>query len=388
MLRRVRGFSIRNIGVSQRDLSSSHGGDDDASHWVPAPKGIAACVLFKNKNEALGRLTFKYDASSFHQALEESRDTDKPVVLLFQAMHGAPDAIAMGKSVLSHPLLIEAAESLFITVIVDIAGTSSDDAQLLARYHENGHHGTVIRIVNCKGHDLAIKLEGSRCSVANIARAMRGVLDRKGLKVPKYLKLLEAECNAPADVYSKALTASTVIFKTKQSAKAEIDFAELKGVVAVECGKLSRSSAVRVTYNPDVIDCKAIFLLADSVMSIESVHWTNVRQMETLRNEFGNLDAPPLLDELGSTSFSRGKDPKHFLRTSLLRYVPLTSLQALRANLAISKNEHELVDELLSPRQLAILEAVETRRPRLETVDVEILDAWMRLEGDGVFEWS
>ncbi|KAI2504506.1 peptide-methionine (S)-S-oxide reductase [Fragilaria crotonensis] len=388
MLRRVRGFSIRNIGTSQRDLSSSLGGGDDASHWVPAPKGIAACTLHKNKNEALGRLTFKYDASSFHQALEESRDTDKPVILLFQAMHGAPDAIAMGKSVLSHPLLIEAAESLFIRVIVDIAGTTPDDAQLLARYHENCHHGTVIRIVNCKGHDLAVKLEGIRCSVANIAKAMRGVLDRKGLKVPKYLKLLEAECLAPVDIPSKASTANAVVFKTKQSTKAEIDFAELKGVVAVECGKLSRSKAVKVTYNPEVIDCKEVFLHAYSVMSVESVHWTNVRQMQALQSEFGNLDAPPLLDELGSAPFSRGKDPKHFLRTTLLRYVPLTSLQALRANLAISRNEHEDVDELLSPRQLAILEAVETRRPRLETVDVEISDAWTRLESDGVFDWS
>ncbi|KAI2513496.1 hypothetical protein MHU86_970 [Fragilaria crotonensis] len=110
--------------------------------------------------------------------------------------------------------------------------------------------------------------------------------------------------------------------------------------------------------------------------------------MQALQSEFGNLDAPPLLDELGSAPFSRGKDPKHFLRTTLLRYVPLTSLQALRANLAISRNEHEDVDELLSPRQLAILEAVETRRPRLETVDVEISDAWTRLESDGVFDWS
>jgi hypothetical protein len=367
-------------------------GDEDAHQWVPAPKGIAACRLKKNKNEALGRLNFKYDASSFRLALDESRDTDKPVILFFQAMHGAPDAVAMGQSVLSHPLLIEAAESLFISVVVDIAGTTPDDAHLLARYHENCRHGTVIRIVNSKGHDLAVKLEGGRCSVGNIAKAMRGVLDRKALKVPNYLKILETEYLALVGAPSKALPAEatgTIIFKAKDSTKAEIDFAELHGVVAVDCGKVSRSAAVKVTYNPDVIDCKAVYLHAKSVLSVESVYCTNARQMLSLQSEPGLLDNPSLLHEFRSGSFSGGKDPKHYLRTKLLRFVPLTSLQALQANLAISKDQNELVDNLLSPRQLnAILEAVETKRPRRETVDVEILVARARLEGDGVFAWS
>ena len=381
---------MRDVVGSRRDLSTSQTVDENAHSWIPAPKGIAACKLQKNKNEALGRLNFKYVASSFRSALDESRDTDKPVILFFQAMHGAPDAVAMGKSVLSHPLLIEAAESLFITVVVDIEGTTPDDAQLLARYHENCHHGTVVRILNCKGHDLAVKLEGGRCSVGNIARAMRGVLDRKALTVPIYLKLLETEYFDPVVAPSKVLPAapSVIFFKTKQSTEAEIDFAEVDGVVTVQCGKIYRSTAVKVIHNPDVIDCKAVLSHAMSVMTVESVCWTNERQMLMLQSELELLDTTLLLQEFRSGSFSGGKDPKHYLRTTLLRYVPLTSLQALQANLAISKNELELVDNLLSPRQLAILEAVETKRPRRETVDVEILDAWTRLEGDGVFAWS
>jgi hypothetical protein len=119
MLRRVRVLSMRDVGAIRSDLCSSHMGDGDARQWVPAPKGIAACRLKKNKNEALGRLNFKYDASSFRLALDESRDTDKPVILFFQAMHGAPDAVVVGQSVLSHPLLIEAATQFSSSVFVN-----------------------------------------------------------------------------------------------------------------------------------------------------------------------------------------------------------------------------------------------------------------------------
>lgn len=389
MIRQVsRRLSLKSLSSSLRDLSGSRHEERDV--WVPYPKGIDACVLRRNKSETLGRLTFKYDAKSFPHALEESRYTDKPVLLLFQATQGAPDAVAMGESVLSHPLLIEAIESLFIPVFVDVAGVSPDDVQLLARYHENCHRGTVIRIVNSKGHDLAVKLEGSRCSVGNIAKAMREALDRKTLQVPKYLKLLEEEHLALVDVPSKTVrtTARVVVVTTKATKKAEIGFAELSGVIAVECGKISGTRAVKVTYNPDVIDCKAVFLHAIFHVFVESVYWTDMDQMVSLQSQVLKVDNPPSLEQLGSTPFSRGKDPKHFLRTTLLRYVPLTALQALQANLAISKNQHELLDDLLSPRQLAIFEAVETKRPRRETVDVAIAEAWRKLQKDGVFTWN
>ncbi|KAI2504507.1 peptide-methionine (S)-S-oxide reductase [Fragilaria crotonensis] len=287
----------------------------------------------------------------------------KACSLIFQATHGAPDAVAMGTSVLSHPLLIEAAESLFIAVFIDIAGTSSDDAQLLARYHENRHHDTVVRIVNYKGRDLAVKLEGSRYSKRSAALI---------------------------DVPSKAVrtTAKVIVFTTKATKKAEVGFGELNGVIAVECGKISGNRAVKVTYDPEVIDCKAVFLHAIFHVYVESVYWTDMHQMMSVQSQLLKVDDPPLLEELGSTPFTRGKDPKHFLRTTLLKYVPLTSLQALKANLAISKDQNELVDDLLSPRQLAIFNAVETKPPGRETVDVPISDAWRRLQKDGVFDWD
>jgi hypothetical protein len=385
---------IRHIsrGISRKSLSSSIRSQtrtlEDQGEWVPAPKGIESCVLRRNKNEALGRLNFKHDASSFQLALEESRHTGKPVLLIFQATNGAPDAVAMGTSVLSHPLLIEAAESLFIPVFVDITGTSPDDVQLLARYHENRHHDTVVRIVNCKGNDLAVKLEGSRCSVGNIARAMRDVLDRKSSEVPNYLRLLEEERRALVDVPSKAVrtTAKVIVFTTKATKNAEISFAELNGVIAVECGKLTGRRAVKVTYDPEVIDCKAVFLHALFHVYVESVYWTDHQQKISVQSQLLKVDDPPFLDELGATPFSRGKDPKHFLRTTLLRYVPLTSLQALKANLAVSKDQLNLVDDLLSPRQLTILKAVETRRPRKETIDVSISDAWRQVQEDRVVD--
>jgi hypothetical protein len=285
--------------------------------------------------------------------------------------------------------LIEAAESMFITVLVDMAGTNPDDDLIIARYHDNRHNDTVVRIVNGKGNDLAIRLEGKCCSVGNIARAMRGALERKELQVPNYLKFLEAEYLARVDVPCQASRgAKEIVFKTEATTKAEIDFAELNGVIDVECGYLCGSRAVKVTYNSEVIDCKSLLFHAIFHMDVETVYWTNWFEIMAVQSDLDMMDAKPKLVELGSNRFTRGKDPKNFLRTTLLRYVPLTSLQALQANLAISKNHRELALNMLSPRQLAILEAVERKIPRRETVNVGIADAWNRLARDGVFDWN
>jgi hypothetical protein len=158
-------------------------------------------------------------------------------------------------------------------------------------------------------------------------------------------------------------------------------------VIDVECGNLCGSRAVKVTYNHHVIDCKAVFFHAIFHMDIETVYWTNWYEMMAMQSGL-EMDAKPNFVELNSNIFTRGKNPKNFLRTTLLRYVPLTALQALQANLAISKNNRELALNILSPRQLAILEAVERKIPRRETVNVGISDAWKRLARDGVFDWS
>ena len=377
-------LSRRDILGSRRDLL------EHANEWVPAPKGIAGCKLQKNKNEALGCLCVKFDASSFEQALEESKETDKPVLIIFQIFHGVPAAVAIGKTVLSHPLLIEAADSLFITVSVDVGGTTQHDVRLLSRYHESRNHETAIHIVNSKGQDLVLKLEGSRCSIGNVAKAMRGVLERKALKVPTYLKLLEAEFIARDEAHTKIAQreANVIAFRTKQIEKIETLIAELNGVVAIECGTIGRGVVVKVTYNPAIVDCKSIVVQALSMGGIETVYWSDPRQVKALESELKLLDVPPQLDELGPKSVGRSKDSKHYLRKTLLRFLPLTSLQALQANLAISRNQNELIDDLLSPRQLAILEAVETKRPRRDTVDIEIIDAWEKLDRDGIFDWG
>ena len=382
-------LNLRKIGISRRDISNIDAEHDDATKWIPAPKGIEACKLQQNTREELGQLKFKYNASSFQNALEESRDTEKPVLIVFHEILGSADAIAFGKTVLSHPLLIEAAESMFVTVLVDMAGTNPDDVQIISRYHENRHNDTVVRIVNGKGNDLVARLEGRRCSIGDIVKSMRGALERKQLQVPIYLTFLEMEYLARVHTPSPASRgpAKEIVFKTEATTKAEIDFAELNGVIDVECGNLCGSRAVKVTYNSEVIDCKALLLHAIFHMDIETVYWTNWYEMMAMQSGL-EMDAKPNFVELNSNIFTRGKNPKNFLRTTLLRYVPLTALQALQANLAISKNNRELALNILSPRQLAILEAVERKIPRRETVNVGISDAWKRLARDGVFDWS
>lgn len=393
MIQRLGQFNMRNIGICRRNMSRvAHdpAAEEDLKPWVPAPKGIAACKLHKNSNEEMGQFNFEFNGASFQKALEKSRATDKPVLLIFQEMLGSPESIAFGKTVLSQPLLIEAAESLFITVIVNIAGTTHGDAQILYRYQDNCHYDTVVRIVNEKGQDLVGKLEDSRCSVGNIAKAMVEVLERKELKIPNYLRVLEREYIARVEVPSHVLRAKAknLVFGTEDATKAEIAFTELNGVIGVECGKLSGCNVVKVTYNADVVSCRTVFLHAVFHVEVEMVYWTDTEQKMSLQPELQKLEVAQSLYEFDSSRLVPGRNPKQFLRTTLFRYVPLTTLQSMLANLAISKNLPEDANNVLSPRQLAILEAVEIKSPRKETVDVAIAEAWNRLERDGVYDWN
>jgi hypothetical protein len=72
-------------------------------------------------------------------------------------------------------------------------------------------------------------------------------------------------------------------------------------------------------------------------------------------------------------------NPKRALRKSPLRFVPLTDLQATRANRLAHLNRFDQLMHLLSPRQVSIFMQARDKNSFKDVIDVPILIAWMSL---------
>jgi uncharacterized protein YyaL (SSP411 family) len=71
----------------------------------------------------------------FEGALEESKRSGKPVLVLFQEVPGCAGCRQFGREVLTHPAIVSAMESEFIPVLVD-NNRPGRDAGILERYGE------------------------------------------------------------------------------------------------------------------------------------------------------------------------------------------------------------------------------------------------------------
>ena len=89
---------------------------------------------------------------------------------------------------LSHPLLVEAIESLFIPVAIH-NNKSGTDAKILARYKEPAWNNPVVRYVDGEGRDL-IPRKDAVYTVSGTASRMVAALVAANRLVPGYLRLL------------------------------------------------------------------------------------------------------------------------------------------------------------------------------------------------------
>jgi hypothetical protein len=69
-------------------------------------------------------------------------------------------------------------------------------------------------------------------------------------------------------------------------------------------------------------------------------------------------------------------DPKHALRKTILRFVPLTELQSARANRLCDMGAFNEAVHLLSPRQGQILMRSLQNSKKEDLTDVPIVSAW------------
>lgn len=260
---------------------------------------------------------------SFDRAVERSKATKKPILILFDEVPGCQTCVRYGQVVLSDPLLVDAAESEFVPLAIynNIGG---HDREILSRFREPTWNNPVVRIVDAGGKPLAPRLSGDYSKGALVAN-MVTALDRAKRAVPGYLSILAEELGVRRT--EKAIY-SMFCFWTGEVCLGDVD-----GVVSTQTGFKGGKEVVEVTFDPSRISREALNGVAE-------------------KRQCGRVEA------VGGLRASE-KDDKYQLRHTAWRFVPMTALQASRANAMIGRRQDPR--GLFSPRQIAIYEAARKR---------------------------
>ncbi len=146
----------------------------------------------------LGNITWGRD---FTKAVTESKTTGKPLMVLFDEVPGCGGCKAYGRVLLSQPVLVEAAETLFVPVFIrnNNRDKNSADTSLLKRFKERAWNYPVVRFMNADAKDITPASRtwslrrGARSELlTNMAKALKAA-DRP---TPKYFELFVAQYGA------------------------------------------------------------------------------------------------------------------------------------------------------------------------------------------------
>ena len=131
---------------------------------------------------------------NYNEAVALAIKKDKPILILFQEVPGCLTCRNYGNNILSHPLIVEAIETLFVPLAI-YNNKRGEDAKVLQSFGEPSWNNPVVRIVNNERMELAPRLGGDY-SQLGIVNAMINALTVTGQVVPNYLNLLVEEFRA------------------------------------------------------------------------------------------------------------------------------------------------------------------------------------------------
>ncbi len=268
--------------------------------------------------EELGRVHWLRDLDA---GRAESQKSGKPILLLFQEVPGCSNCTRYGNTTLSNPLIVEAIETYFVPVCI-FNNKGGKDAEALRTFGEPAWNNPVIRIVRADNQDVVLRMPNFNSSL-QLVNGMRRALDLTGTIAARYLELLEEELSA-REAGLETATFSMYCFWTGEGT-----FGAIPGVIETEPGFQDGKEVVKVQFDPSV----------------------------TSRADLERQTLPKSMTACAKNQgFRADREPKYYLSQTEYRFIPMTSLQACRANNLVGKRLTP--DELLSPHQLELLKKV------------------------------
>ena len=310
----------------------------------------------------LGRVQWYRNLS---EAVPLAKKSNKPIFILFQEVPGCITCQTYGHKVLSHPLLVEAIESLFIPVAI-FNNRGGDDAKTLRQFGEPAWNNPVVRIVDANERNIVERLSGDY-STQGLVNNMVTALQKTHHPVPKYLSLLQEEFNTPQHALEKS------VFSMYCFWSGEAALGAIKGVISTKTGFLERHEVVEVTFDPTTIPYKKLAQTARK-NQISSRFFTRNKNQQKIAKKITDG-----ISTLSTQAIKPDSQPKYYLSHTPLKYVPMTLLQGARINSAAAYKQD--TNQFLSPRQIELLEII-IQNPDVEWIDLinteDLTSIWER----------
>lgn len=303
-----------------------------------------------NQPVELGDVKWNRD---FDKAVAESRTTGKPLMVLFDEVPGCGGCKTYGKVLLSHPVLVEVAETLFVPVFIrnNDRDRNSPDTKLLRRFKEKAWNYPVVRFMDANGKDItpasrawSVRQGAWSELLTNMTKALEAA-KRPG---PRYFEVFVAQ-------YGARKTA-TVNFAMGCYWSGEAKLGALPGVVRTRVGshKLAHE-IVEVVYDTERTDFETLVRTAkEQKCATRVILPGNHPNAEVAKSIFGE-NGLKVSDEPG-----RFKDNDYNYQIYIYRrpgyfFNAITPLQATRMHSDRGAN----AAGYLSPRQQALRERIE-----------------------------
>ena len=300
---------------------------------------------------------------NFDEGAAKAKQQKKPLLVLFQEVPGCSTSSGYGKNVLSHPLIVEAIETLFVPVAI-YNNHSGEDERVLKSFKEPSWNNPVVRIITPQREQLAPRLNGDYTK-AGLVKTMITALENDNKPVPQYLTLLAQELNVKSGRSEQAVFAMHCFWV------GEGKLAPINGVISTNPGFMGGHEVVEVKFNPDIISYSELLSKARSGKVASHVFTTNSSQNKIAKDIAGDSSVSSI------AGFRPDSRPKYYMSGTLYKYVPMTNTQIARVNTALGSMQSP--NTFLSPRQLEIYSYIQ-EHPDLNWTNIvansDINTAW------------
>ncbi|MCZ6528298.1 MAG: VPGUxxT family thioredoxin-like (seleno)protein, type 2 [Candidatus Dadabacteria bacterium] len=311
---------------------------DKSSHSTLAELGEA-----KDLPVELGEVEW---IRNFDEATTKAKKLNKPLLVLFQEVPGCSTSSGYGNNVLSHPLIVEAIETLFVPAAI-YNNNKGEDERVLKSFGEPSWNNPVVRIMTPERQELVSRLSGDYTK-AGLIGAMITALESNNKTVPPYLSLLAQELNVKFGSRERAVFAMHCFWI------GEGQLANIKGVISTKPGYMGGYEVVELEFNPEIISFEDLVKKGKLNNVASHIFTVNSGQSAVAKDIVGEGSVSP------RSGFRADSKPKYYLSGTLYRYVPMTNLQIARVNASLGSLRSP--DSFLSPRQLELYKYIENHQ--------------------------
>jgi hypothetical protein len=312
-----------------------------------------------------------YKYTDLHEAKREAKRERKPI---FCTRTGADFNKFIHCSALTHPLIVEAVESLFVTVTSDI-DLEVPGAPMCA----------MLEILDEKGTPVLPHIGGDLLLIRNLVVVVQLLVEsltKCSIEVPKYLQLLLEEESGRLEVLPSGKRRKLdriAIFGVCNSHVSEAKLANAAGVLDIQAGLYKGRQVLQVTYASRVTSFDSLSRYALSKNFATSIYYQSQDEFVVARSVCDQLQRSyHIIEKMEDSSLINNiVDGRSGVRKTALRYVPMTSLQKVHANKLVHEGKFNEASHLLSPRQAErMMRSFSDVNTRKDSVDLTLIESW------------